>query len=1136
MSNIKCFDANGDLLKRMYQWDINQTILVTGLPDAVTIFHFCNAGSDEAYVVVPTVTDDGYTVKVPNILLENEVPIIMYSYQETGEDAFRTTFMIHIPVIPRIKPADYEFEDNVDHMTLASVDARISRLINTVTGEGVEGDVSAEVIDMRDANDGHGEYETAGDALRAVSNRLTDLAEQHEEDVEDIRAEHAEDVSNIQNALTALNGNVASAESGANTALQAAQMADANAAEAASKADQLELALNELSAKSQTYVDDIELDNEGYIYLLHNGERISDRIGPFAGGGGGGGGTSGNNAQLMVANATGWISKIVSDGTDCPVSITWSSVEEGMPTGDGTARIAINNVVRAMLNVQQGTITINLSPYMSIGQNEVKITIADIYGNSKTIGFSINVSTYRITSSFDTTREYTSAILFPYTPTGVGAKTIHFILDGNEIGTVETSLSGRQLSYSIPRQAHGAHTLEVYFDCLVNGNTVQSNRLYYGFLCTDPLDNTPIIVSSFNTTTATQYTTLQFDYVVYTPNSQTSDVTIAVNGTTVSTLTDVDRTQHVFPYRADTVGTLEVVISSGTVSKTFEVEITESNIHVEAETNQLALYLSSYGRSNNEANPGTWSSGNINCTLSNFNFVSDGWVADDHGITVLRVAGDARVTIPYKPFASDFRSGGKTIEVEFATRDVMNYDSVIMSSMNGGRGFSLTSQLASLRSEQSAISMQYKENEHVRVSFVVEKRSENRLVYIYVNGIISGVVQYPDNDDFSQPSPVDITIGSNDCTIDVYCIRIYDNDLTRTQMLNNWIADTQNVDDMLSRYARNNVYDEYGNIVIARLPSNLPYMIIECPELPQYKGDKKTVNITYVDPVTPSKSFTASGAQADVQGTSSQYYARKNYKIKFKNGFELNNGTHASKYAMRSDSIPTNTFTFKADVASSEGANNVELARLYNDTCVYKTPPQEDNANVRQGIDGFPMVMFWNDGTSTSFLGKYNFNNDKGTEEVFGFESGDESWEIRNNTSNRVLWKSADYTGSDWLDDFEARYPDTDPPYEDPTKLSTLAAWLVSTDREQATNATLAEAVTYDDVTYTTDSAAYRLAKFKAELPQHLEKDAVIFYYLFTELFLMVDSRAKNAFPTLMGDSKWFSLPYDFDTAIGIKC
>lgn len=33
----------------------------------------------------------------------------------------------------------------------------------------------------------------------------------------------------------------------------------------------------------------------------------------------------------------------------------------------------------------------------------------------------------------------------------------------------------------------------------------------------------------------------------------------------------------------------------------------------------------------------------------------------------------------------------------------------------------------------------------------------------------------------------------------------------------------------------------------------------------------------------------------------------------------------------------------------------------------------------------------------------------------------------------------------------------------------------------------------------------------------------------------MVDSRAKNMFPTIMSGSKWFSLPYDFDTAIGIN-
>ena len=206
-------------------------------------------------------------------------------------------------------------------------------------------------------------------------------------------------------------------------------------------------------------------------------------------------------------------------------------------------------------------------------------------------------------------------------------------------------------------------------------------------------------------------------------------------------------------------------------------------------------------------------------------------------------------------------------------------------------------------------------------------------------------------------------------------------------------------------------------------------------------------------------------------------------------------------------------------MASSEGANNVELVRLYDEACPYKTPAQRANSKVRQGIDGFPIVIFWADtgDGETKFIGKYNFNNDKGTPEVFGFVAADESWETLNNTSNRVLWKSADYTGSDWLNDFEARYPDTDPAYEDPAQLSEFAAWVASTDTTAATGDALDSPVTYGETTYTQDTAAYRLAKFKAEAGDYMEIDSALFYYLFTELFLMVDSRAKNSFPSFMG-------------------
>ena len=83
----------------------------------------------------------------------------------------------------------------------------------------------------------------------------------------------------------------------------------------------------------------------------------------------------------------------------------------------------------------------------------------------------------------------------------------------------------------------------------------------------------------------------------------------------------------------------------------------------------------------------------------------------------------------------------------------------------------------------------------------------------YINGIMSGAAQYPEDDDFSQADPVGITIGSNECTTDLYNIRVYDNDLTRYQVLDNWIADTQDPQERASRYLRNQIYDTYGRVL-----------------------------------------------------------------------------------------------------------------------------------------------------------------------------------------------------------------------------------------------------------------------------------------------------------------------------------
>ena len=77
-----------------------------------------------------------------------------------------------------------------------------------------------------------------------------------------------------------------------------------------------------------------------------------------------------------------------------------------------------------------------------------------------------------------------------------------------------------------------------------------------------------------------------------------------------------------------------------------------------------------------------------------------------------------------------------------------------------------------------------------------------------------------------------------------------------------------------------------------------------------------------------------------------------------------------------------------------------------------------------------------------------------------------------------------------------------------------LQKWVMSTDTTTATDVLLASPVTYGGVEYTHDTKEYRLAKFREEAKKYFNIDDTIFYYIFTETFLMIDSRVKNAFPS----------------------
>lgn len=824
----------------------------------------------------------------------------------------------------------------------------------------------------------------------------------------------------------------------------------------------------------------------------------------------GGGGTKLTLAFVTPSNAT------AVHGKETLIKYTYSSTLSGEETGEGIATYTLNNKQVASETINQGEVSFNIGKYLILGDNVLVVQVTDSYGATRKLTFKINAVSIAVTSTFDDSKAYVGAISFPYTPLGAVEKTIHFVVDGKETGTYTTSVSNRQQTYSIPAQAHGAHTLDVYATATINDTEVESDRLCYDIISIVSGNNTPVIASSFRTAEVEQFSTLLIPYIVYNPATTTSDITLSANGIEISDQT-IDRTRQTWSYRAETPGELELKIACGSVTKTFNLTVTESEIDVRPEEADLVLFLTSVNRSNNEEGKNIWNYGEIFAVLTAFNYATNGWIKTVDGFVALRVNGDARVTIPYNSFANDFRSTGKTIEFEFETRDVTDYDSVILSCMNAGIGLEVTAQKAIFRSEQTSIETQFKEDERVRISFVIEKKAENRLIFVYINGEICGLIQYPEQDNFTQPNPAGISIGSSDCTADIFNIRVYDNALNRYQLLDNYIADMDNLELKRKLYARNSIYDDYGNLSYEKLANqNISFTIVG--ELPTFKGDKKTVTLVYEDREYPERSWVATGVEIDVQGTSSQWYPRKNFKTKCKQGFTMTaTGEHADKVAIFEEEIPVNVFCFKADFAESSGVHNTGMARLIDYILRgmgFLTEAQKADPRVRTTVNGRPSVMWHQtseDDERTS-LGKYNFNNDKSTNETFGFKAGCESWEILNNTSDRVLFKRSDYITVDsegnieWLKDFEARYPDEN---EDYTNLKRLTDWLVSVK---------------DNPT-----------KFRAEADQYLDMNFMLSYYTITELFAMVDQRAKNMFLTTFDGIHWICIFYDNDTVCGLN-
>ena len=240
---------------------------------------------------------------------------------------------------------------------------------------------------------------------------------------------------------------------------------------------------------------------------------------------------------------------------------------------------------------------------------------------------------------------------------------------------------------------------------------------------------------------------------------------------------------------------------------------------------------------------------------------------------------------------------------------------------------------------------------------------------------------------------------------------------------------------------------------------------------------------------------------------------------------------------------------------------------------------ENDVDDIRTAIDGFPMVCFYRTSHMSNdlvFMGQYNFINDKGSYEVFGFEDIEdpddetrvlydadkvECWEGLKNTNPLSLFKTTDgfydmtVDGKmrKWEETYESRYPDPDDygvagkKQYDPTALYELSQWIVSTRHESdniasidssntiTIDSTFAEKINSYQYGYTTDTAeSYRYdsgvvsdtpenrqKKFNTEKWEHFDVWKLAGYYIFLMRYGAVDQFVKNTMLFTDGNGKY---------------
>lgn len=902
--------------------------------------------------------------------------------------------------------------------------------------------------------------------------------------------------------------------------------------------------------------------------------------------GGSGGGTSATTLTVTRITAS---PLTITTSDKAVIEFDCTSYDADGETVDCSYTWKKGNAVIMSGSLAQGLNTFDLTEYVTTGTHKFTLTVTDEGGSMSVKTWTVQMVDVRIESVFNDQRTYTAGetVSFTYTPYGAISKVIHFKLDGVELETVTTTASGLLQSYTLPAQTHGAHLLEVWTTATVNNVEIETPHIYKDIIWIDAESTIPVIgciyrYDYYGIVAARQYNTTEIAYVVYDPSAENPTITRYVDGVSIGTQT-LEDVSDIWSYKSSEVGEKTLMIECGETSVEIKLDVAELGINIEPVTANMAFDFNPTGYSNNDTDR-VWSDVKTGVTMSvsdNFDWTNGGYQRDDNGDTYFCVKAGTTATINYDLFGSDYdpKATGKEFKFVFKTTNVKKRSSTFLSCINGETpiGLDMKVESAKIYASNKELYIPYCEDDIIEFEFNINKDTDIPMVMTYEDGVANRPLIYASDSSFMQLAAQPITIGSADCDVHVYRMKAYDTSLTDKEILTNFIADARNADEMIARYNRNQIYDENNALTPETLAAKCPDLRIIMIDAPWFTNDKDdkvggtTIRQIYKGGDAVLDNWTCTGAKHSGQGTSSNKYGYAGRNIRlimneddslftFNGTDEDGNPITGKKVTFTRDSVPTDFMNIKVNIASSENQNNAQFAKRYNEFNPVVRLAKAADPKVKDTMEFHNCVVFireneedltkhreFND-TSWHFYAIGNIGDDKKTDKTRVNDAKDPKEciveitdfdvplaEFPTGIGGRYIAPSEFVAGNEAYDNLYSAYT-----YDEEGKFKAFGAESYEfryemkgiTDEQRQANID-AWRDFYKFVVTSTEE------EFVANLENYFIVDSALYYYLFTERYLMVDNRAKNSFwhygKCDDGVYRWdLCFAYDMDTSLGI--